>query len=549
MRRFLFHLLPFLSAVLLWLAFHPADLGILGWPALAPLLVYAVRAPRAWLMFLCSWLAGWVFFAAGLSWMAHAAPVGPPAIALYKALYFSFFALFVRILARRMPLALAAPALWTALEYARSHLFSGLPYLLLGYTQHELLTLIQIADVGGPWVVGALVVLVNAAVARAILVRLEGRVVMRDAGFRSSLAAASIAMCAAWGYGMWRLSKVELEDGPRIAVIQPNIPQEAKNISLGEEQARRIFDKHVALTRQVCEQPGKRDLIVWPESVIYGGLLYSPDTGRYAGSFLLDDMTALSRDVKTPIFFGSEVGEVPADDPYAFDRYEYTNSAILVDGERGIVYRYNKCHLVLFTEKIPKLPFVEHFTEKYTGYKRLVSFRAGTRFNQFEVGGRRVGTIICFENVFPEISREYARNGAEILVNISNEGWFKGSAELDQMLVISRFRAIENRISIVRGTNTGISGVIEPTGQIATLVGTRKTRWSLRKGSSEVWIPGKEVEGTLDVTVKVSRTGSPYRRIGDGFAWLACAFAAGALAWAGARRMLTVRNGEDRFAR
>ncbi|MBI2901593.1 MAG: apolipoprotein N-acyltransferase [Planctomycetes bacterium] len=525
MKRVLFHLQPFVSAALLWLSFHPIDLGLLAWVALAPLIAYAVRDAKGWRVFLVSWLAGWAHYAAAFSWLYVTAPAGPFLLAIYKGLYFAFFALLVRVLTRRMPLALSAPAVWVALEYVRAHLFTGLPWFLLAYSQHEIFYLVQCSDLLGPWLVSALVVLVNAAVARGMI--LWGSVLMRDAQFRATVAAAASAVTLAVAYGWYRVRHLELEDGPRIAVIQPNIPQEAKRLSIEPEERQRIFDKHVALTRQVCAAPGKRDLVIWPESVIYKGLVYLPASGQYVGDLLLDEMAALSKEVNVPILFGSEVDAIPPgtlEDPV---RWEYTNSAALVDGERGLVYRYDKNHLVMFSEKIPKLPLVGHFTEKYTGYRDLVSFKEGTRFNLFEAKGCRIGTAICFEAAFPEIAREIAGNGGLILVNISNEGWFKGTAELDQMFVMSRFRAIESRIAVVRGTNTGISGVIEPTGRVAAR------------------IPGKQTEGTLDAVVRVHRGGTLYGRVGDALAWAACALVAGALAWAAASRLLTARKGPN----
>ncbi len=533
MRR-LFFLLPLVSSGLLWLSFHPADVGVLAWISLVPLLVYALREPKGWRVFLVSWLAGWAFFSGAFYWMGIPTPLAPYLLGIYKGFYVALFAYFVRVLSRRMPLALSAPVAWIALEYARSHLLTGLPWFLMAYTQHEFLKLIQVSDLLGPWLVSGIVVLTNAAVTRGILARLEGKVVMLDSHFRGSIAAAAILLTLAWLYGTQRLG-IELEDGPRIALIQPNVKQEAKLLMRSDREVQEIFDTHVKLTQQVRQTPAKRDLILWPESVIYHGLRYDPESGRYEGALideetLLEKMMKLSKESDAPILFGSEVAHYAPKSPEAYEGYEFTNSAVVVDGDRGVTYRYDKNHLVLFSEKVPRLPLVKFFSEKYTGHRDLLSFRSGARFNQFEAGGKRIGTIICFENVFPEISREYARNGAQVLVNISNEGWFKGSAELDQMLVMSRFRAVENRIAIVRCTNTGVSAVIEPTGRVPDIIG------------------GKEVPGTLDATVRISRSGSLYRSVGDVLAWLTCAFAAGGLAWAASCRVLTARKGGDKVA-
>jgi apolipoprotein N-acyltransferase len=317
-----------------------------------------------------------------------------------------------------------------------------------------------------------------------------------------------------------------------VVVIQPNIPQDVKLTMAGDpKRADEIFLKHRSMTTRVFADGQKRDLVIWPESVIYGGLFFET-THREWGGPMARDMMSLSVEIGTPILFGSEIMSNDPAAPRDVERFSFTNSAALVDGARGVVYRYDKVHLVLFSEKIPEwVPFLEYFTKKYTGVSRLMSFTEGTKFTTFELGGTRFGTAICFEAVFPEIARDYARNGARALVNISNEGWFRGSAELDQMLVMNRFRAIESRLAVVRATNTGISAVILPNGRTAAIV------------------PGKEVDGTIDEKVRTWKGGCLYRVVGDLLGWLAGAAVAAALVWIGATRMLTARQGESIVAR
>jgi apolipoprotein N-acyltransferase len=518
MKKCLFHSLPFLSSLLLWAAFFPLDLGLLGWVALVPLIVYAIRSKKGWVLFLVAWAAGWVFNALAFQWIRHSAPIGPYAVAVYMGIYFALFALLVRVLSRRLPLLLVAPLTWIALEFTSAWFLTGLPWFLLAYTQHEILPFIQCADLLGPWGVSGIVLFGNVVVAKGILLRLEKKVIMRQAGFRRGLAFLAILVTATALYGKIRLAG-ELEEGPRIGVVQPNIKQDLKLLSEAPFQASAIYTKHRDMTVALVEKERDLDLVIWPESVIYQGLVYDVHLDSYNPDWSrLSDMTQFVTVLGCPVIFGTEVIERKE---ASFADTESTNSAVLVEPGKGFSYRFDKVHLVVFSERIPELPFVEYFTEKYTGAKRLLNFKPGTDYPLFEVAGTPAGTMICFETVFPEISRKIAGKGAKFIVNISNEGWFKKSAELDQMLVMSRFRAIESRIGIVRGTNTGISAFVDPHGNVTDM------------------IEGKEVEGTMAARVRVSRNGSLYRSVGDLLAWFASLFVLASLAWMFVRKRLT----------
>ena len=517
MKRTLFHLMPFLSSLLLWASFFPLDMGLFAWVALVPLVVYACREKKGWRLFLITWLAGWVFNALAFQWLRLSAPIGPYGLAIYMGIYFAIFSLLVRTLSKRMPLALVAPLIWIALEYLSAHLFSGLPWFLLAYTQHFLDPFIQCADLLGPWLVSGMILYFNVVVAQGVLLHLEKKVLMRDRGFRTAVGVLAFLVTASGIYGKVRLSE-SLEEGPRIGVVQPNIKQDLKLLSEVPFQAREIYKKHREMTTRLVGKDPELDLVVWPESVIYQGLVYDLFEDTYNEGSRLYTMREFSEIVDVPILFGSEVIERKE---ASFANTESTNSAILVEPGKGFTYRFNKVHLVIFSENIPEFPFVDYFTEKYTGAKRLLDFKAGEEYPIFNVAGTPAGTMICFETVFPEITRKIARKGGEFIVNISNEGWFKDSSELDQMLVMARFRAIESRVGIVRGTNTGISAFVDPHGKVTDM------------------IEGKEVEGTLASRVRISSTGSLYRIVGDLLPWLSWLFVLLSLVWMFFRKRLT----------
>jgi apolipoprotein N-acyltransferase len=189
----------------------------------------------------------------------------------------------------------------------------------------------------------------------------------------------------------------------------------------------------------------------------------------------------------------------------------YTNSAVLVTPEGKIAGRYDKIHLVPFAETFWLFrPLVRWFSNL-----ALEEFRAGTGVEVWERGGNRFGAQICYEAIFPEISREIARKGGTFTVNISNDGWFKASGELDQMLVMARFRSIENRMQVIRATNTGISAFIEPTGRV----------------QSKLEVDGrcKEVEGVLAGRIRLTEATTLYRAVGDWAKWLTLGAAAAEL--------------------
>jgi apolipoprotein N-acyltransferase len=479
--------LPFLSALLFWASFHPLDLGILGFVALVPLMRFAKEngGRRA---FFTAWAAGWAAFAACFFWVRHTVPAGPWLLAVYMGLYFPLFATAVRRLG-----AAWAPAAWVALEYARGHLFSGLPWFALGTTQHGSLLLMQTADLGGVWLVSGIVALANAALA-------DGR-----RGLRWTAAG---ALALGLVYGAIRLPTIPLEDGPRLAVVQPNIPQDIKYVSIRDpEQAVSNYEKHLALNRQAGE--ARPDLILWPEAAIYRGLVWDGRRDAWIEDAWYERVLAPADETGVPVLLGLLVADRRP------DRWEYTNSAVLVRPGEGIVERFDKVHLVPFAEYVPlagAIPAIRDLITRWSGLQ-LADMRPGAGFPLWEAGGVAFGPQICFEAIFPEISREIARNGARFTVNISNDGWFRDSAELDQMQVMSRFRSVESRISVVRATNTGISSFIEPTGRVQAVL----------EAGGKV----KEVEGVLEGRIRVTSAGSLYRSWGDWVAWLAAGAAMG----------------------
>ena len=475
--------LPFLFALMFWASYHPLDLGFLGFFQLVPLLLYAQLTPPGKKSFFVAWAGGYAAFLMGYSWFAYTVPVGPWFTAIYLGLYVPIFVILVRRLG-----ILWSPVAWVATEVLRSLVFGGLPWLLIGYTQQDLLYLIQIADLGGIWLVSLLVAFVNAAM-------------IHPRGAVKAVAAALVV--ASVIYGAVRVNTMKMFEGPKIAVVQPNIPQSLKQASVDRSAvAEANYRRHFDLTEKAAEE--KPDLIIWPEAAIYRGVIVNLDAAPdWLPTKWFYRLTEPAKKSGVDMVIGTLIVEERSGKTDT-----YTNSCVLVSPEGKIAGRYDKIHLVPFAETFWLFrPLVRWFSNLM-----LEEFRAGEGVQLWEQGGRRFGAQICYEAIFPEISREIARKGGAFTVNISNDGWFKTSGELDQMLVMARFRSIENRMHVIRATNTGISAFIEPTGRVqATL---------------EVGGQCKEVEGVLSGRIRLTEATSVYRLLGDWAKWLALGAAA-----------------------
>ncbi|HYF00353.1 MAG TPA: apolipoprotein N-acyltransferase, partial [Planctomycetota bacterium] len=354
--------LPFVFALLFWSAFHPVNAGPLGWVCLIPLLVYARRTSGV-RSFLLAWAGGAAAFTACFWWVRHTVLPGPPLLGIYNGLYVALFVLIIRRLG-----AAWAGAVWPALEFVRGHLFSGLPWFNLGYTQERAFHLIQIADLGGVWLVSALVAFVNGAL-------VDGRRAVRWP--------AAAAVAAAWIYGMVRVPMIEETPGPRIAVVQPNIPQDLKLLTQERpQQAVDNFRRHVELTKEAAASAP--DLVCWPEAAIYRGIAWDAAAQAFLRTSWYDRVLAAGQAAGAPLVIGLLVTDLEAHGE------RFTNSALLVDPADGVKARFDKVHLVPFAELIP----VESVTKpiiRAVSDLRLESMRPGAGFPVWEVAGTRFG--------------------------------------------------------------------------------------------------------------------------------------------------------------
>jgi apolipoprotein N-acyltransferase len=438
------------AGAILALAYPRMNWDAVAWIAVAPLLVVALLGgPRA--AFFWGWLGGSVFFLGLLQWlnftfMTFSAIPFPltwlptAALAMYCALWVGLvMAAVAWVGARSAPLALGlAPFAWVAAEWGRGHLFGGFPWGLLGYSQYARLPAIQIAELGGVYAVSFVVLAVNAAVAGVVMLP------WRRAVAGVVLGAALLGLTL--GFGMWRLRDVPPAPKVRIAVMQPSIEQPLK---YDPGHATTTLGIYLALSRRAAaDNPA---LLVWPET--------STPTPLARDGALLALLRGLAGDLKTPIVVGSIDVEGTGD---GRGPMVLRNSAYLLT-ERGIQGRYDKMHLVPFGEYVP-LSGVIGFVR---GWAEFISeLEPGSRTVVFPGPPAPFGVVICYEGIFPELVRDFARNGARLIVNITNDAWFGRTSGPLQHLAMYPFRAVEHRTAVVRTANTGVSAFIAPSGQI-----------------------------------------------------------------------------------
>ena len=454
-------LLPVLSGALLVLSFPKYDLDVLAWIALVPLLIAIRQKPRK-TAFKQGWLAGFVFFVGTLSWVINAMHqygklpflVSVLLMLLLAGYCALFVALFAAILvALKDPRDALRPwtaaCLWVTLEWLRSHLFSGFPWALLGYSQYHALSVIQIADVTGVYGVSFLLVLVNVLAARLLDVigaRVGlGAIPVPAPWVAAPLAAALLVLVVDYGY--WRLDPRNYpanEHALRIGLVQPNVDQAQK---WDAAFRRETLDRHKKVTNQVVREV---DLVVWPEAAT--PFFFDLETDYR------EDLLRFVRERGVPLLFGS-----PAVDSRSDGALRLLNSAYLVSGGGMVLDRYDKTHLVPFGEYVPLKPILFFLNKLVVG---IGDFVPGSGPRVMSGPGGTLGVVICFEVIFPDLVRQFVDQGADYMVTITNDAWFGRTSAPYQHFAMVVFRAVENRVPFARAANTGISGFIDAGGHI-----------------------------------------------------------------------------------
>jgi len=478
-------ILSFLTILFLCLSFPPADLGYLVWIAFVPWFLLIVTEEKY--VYLNALFIGAAFFFIQLSWLRYVTTIAWVLLSLYCSAYFIAFAFCTRFIAFRLklPLVVIAPCIWASLEFIRSFLLSGFPWFFIGHTQYRFLPVIQVSDITGVYGISFIIVTVNAGIVDLIIRSLASsnklvsdfisvippghplkngdfKYLPLDKKYKSSLTCIMplALLTAVLLYGVCWLKDYKPQEGPLVCMVQGNIPQDLKFDSTEEDDIQ-ILKKYSDLSMGV---KGKLiDLLVWPETMVPGLLNINPElTGRKID--MLSQFTAvqLAQDLNTNLLLGGLALTLVGDEQI------YFNSAYSYNREGKLAGRYDKIHLVPFGEFTPLkkyFPFLASLVPYEIG---LTHSNRRTLFNlDTPTGGSfTFGSSICYEDTVPSLIRKFKKDGAEFMLNITNDGWFRNSAELDQHLAIMVFRAVENRICMARAANTGISSFVAPDGYI-----------------------------------------------------------------------------------
>lgn len=450
------------SGLMLTGAFPNLDMSWLAWCALIPLF-WAVSGIPAGTGFRLGFIAGLTHYLTLMYWLAHTMTtyggllwiLAVPILFLLAAYLSLFPAAFVWFIARYRPSPLAGliliPSYWTGLEFIRSFLLSGLPWGFLGYSQFKNLPLIQMVDIFGVYGISFLIVSVNVGVSLGIYFFFHGKWFDRPVSGKSFLASTVlliITITAVLGYGHMRIRTIDTvvdhSDTRTIAAIQGNI---AQDIKWDSKFVLSTISKYIQLSTPF--KNSQTDLVVWPESATPFYLNNDP----YLTQMVMTGVKTTGTDflIGSPSFIEHN------------GKFVYHNSAYLIDKTGRPIERYDKAHLVPFGEYVPFKKFLP-FLGKIVA--QVGDFVPGPMGKTVLWGDHRIGVLICYELIFPELARHQVQSGASFLVNLTNDAWYGRTSAPYQHFSMAVFRAVETRRALVRVANTGISGFIDPVGRI-----------------------------------------------------------------------------------
>jgi apolipoprotein N-acyltransferase len=484
------YLLALASGLTLALSFPNFNLSLLAWISVG-LLVLASTGARPVVAILCGMLSAFVFYPVSLTWidvvMRQYGDVGPwtsagilGLMALAGGIIVAIFALGVALVSRkRMRLAcVLAPFLWVAVEFLRANLpIFAFPWNLIGYAASGNLALVQLTTITGIYGLSFIVAGFGSLLAYAVL---SGR----HRAWQAVLVAAALLILVARG-GAYFVPQAAAHHVAHL--VQTNFPQSEEY----PPDWNRIHAGEMNELESISVDAAKREpgLIVWPEVPAPFSLQDAPFATR---------ATEIARDSGSDFLVGgvdwkrSSAGAALA-----------TNSAVLLDPSGRRVFTYDKIHLVPFGEYVPLrrwLTFAGRLTADISDFSPGSAYSVG-ELRDGTASEQKFGVFICYEAVFPSEVRHFTLGGAELLINMSNDGWFGRSAAPAQHLMMARVRAVENRRWLLRDTNNGYTASVDPYGRIVAALGT-------------------DFRGELDAPYDFRSRLTPYTRFGDWFAWL-----------------------------
>jgi apolipoprotein N-acyltransferase len=448
------------------LAFPKFDVGLLAWVALVPLF-YVIEGESMRRVFWWAYLQGLASYFVSLYWIPiplHDFADVPMQYAIFPMIALAGIVALNTAVAiwagefvsrrARIPAVITMPVAWAAIEWFRTYVPAAFPWNLLGYAAYKNLELIQFAEFTGVYGVSALIVFFNAVVYVVIFRRGVYRLQT------VSLSVLTAMMIVLVAFGAWRINNIKNAPATgsfRVAMVQGNIPQSLKWDPKFLPQSYGVYQDETA-------DAAKRgaDLIVWPEAA--AAFLFQPDD-QYPAELASDAeyrtaLLTLAKNMRTPILFGAPA-LARADGHLGFYNRAYLVSA---KGQGEVDAHYDKIELVPFGEYVPARAILGYFVNKVVnGFGDLIP---GSDQTLFDFKGAKLGVLICYESIFPDLTRREVNAGAEVLVNITNDAWYGESSAPYQVLAMAAMRSVETKVPMVRVANTGFSALIEPSGRI-----------------------------------------------------------------------------------
>ncbi|MDH3328836.1 MAG: apolipoprotein N-acyltransferase [Desulfobulbaceae bacterium] len=445
------------------------------WPllfvALVPLLAF-ISINRPGRSFFAGFLAGFLFHVCLLYWIVivlgryGGLPFWLSAAAMlllsvYMGLYLGVFSGILSLVAGKKKereniaakMILLAPVLWVGLDWLRGRLFTGFPWMDLGYGLYAQPLLIQSADIGGHHLVTFCILLVNTLI-MYLLHRRKFTIRQADKFGTRIAVTACLLLTVLYIYSVFRYQQlgkiIRGSEQETVAVVQGNIPQDEKWTPAGKQSTLDIYQK-------LSEKGARGDqagLVVWPETALPFYPVNDP---------LFFSVIKFAREQNIWLLTGAPYFTINGRFADTNPALQYFNSALLISPEGQVTDRYSKQHLVPFGEYVPLssyLPFLEPLVV------HVGNFSPGSSNEPLRFGRIKAGVLICFESIFTELARQQVKAGANLLVNLTNDAWYGRSSAPRQSFAMSVFRSVETRRSLIRAANTGISGFVDPRGRI-----------------------------------------------------------------------------------
>ncbi len=448
MKKALILLLTLISSLLTALSFPNFDISYLCWFSITPIFLI-LKNENISFSLLCSFIWGigcygilfyWILTNYGfLAWFLMII-----IITLYSTLFFILSHIFIKIYSKTpLFLMILVPALWVTIEYVRELGFLGFPWNNLSHSQYENIKIIQISTLTGAYGVSFLIVFVNFSLSLLFWkgTELKGRIV--------PILVAGVIFLLNFIYGSHVTKSNQPTNNKKItiATIQPNIQTD---LEWDSNFVITSIKKYIDLTESILTK--KADIIVWAENAVQTPFFFPKNT------WVRNEILKTSKKVKSYIVFGTINFE---------SKNRMFNTAGIISPEGKIVGKYYKIKLVPFGEVVPARKYfgiVMKFLNQYPWGKQ--DYSPGKKIGFFKLKNFNLGVGICYESIFPWISRELARYGADLIVFITDSSWFKNTSAPHQHNAIDIFRAVENKIPVLRSTTTGITSIISPTGKI-----------------------------------------------------------------------------------